>query len=70
MILSRHNLLFSIHDLTKKRVADEKMLNVGFNNGTCRFTDNQNDELDGIDYPSQQTETAARIANNYRNNHP
>lgn len=52
------------------KIRDEKMLNVGFNNGTCRFTDNQNDELDGIDYPSQQTETAARIANNYRNNHP
>ncbi len=50
------------------RIKDEKMLNVGFNNGTCRFSDNQTDDIDGFEYPSRQNDIAAKIANDYRNN--
>lgn len=48
------------------RMNDTKMLNISFNNGTCHFTDNQSDNLDGIDYPSQQSAVAQQVANQYQ----
>lgn len=48
------------------RMNDTKMLNISFNNGTCHFTDNQSDNLDGIDYPSQQSAVAQQVADQYQ----
>jgi len=48
------------------RMNDTKMMNISFNNGTCHFTDNNSDELDGIDYPTQQSAVAQQVANRYR----
>lgn len=48
------------------RMNDTKMLNISFNNGTCHFTDTQSDNLDGIDYPTQQSAVAQQVADQYR----
>lgn len=51
------------------KLRDEKMLNIHFNNGTCHFTDSDNETLDGMDFQTQSNATAAQIANNYRQNY-
>lgn len=49
------------------KLNDAKMLNVHFNNGTGKFSDSDNEPLDGVDFQSQSNAIAAQIANNYRN---
>lgn len=47
------------------KMNDTKMVNINFNNGTCHFSDNNSDDIDGIDYPTQQSAVAQQVAYQY-----